>query len=68
MVDFGNRMRHLKLQTRFQDIQLGDGELRLYPKNKDMFEMIFKEPLGQKREWLMHKDDKVVAGISEKIK
>ena len=67
MVDFGNRMKHLKLQTRYQDIQLGDGELRFYPKHKDMFQMIFKEPIGQKREWLMHKDDKVVEGIAKRV-
>lgn len=62
-VDLTNRMKHLKLATRFQDIQIGDGELRLYPKGKDMFEMIYKEPLGKKKEWTMHKDNKVVDGM-----
>lgn len=65
-VDFDNKMLHLKLQSRYQDIQLGDGELRFYPTGKDMFEMIYKEPLGQEREWLMHKKNEVVEGISRR--
>lgn len=63
MVDFGNRMRHLKLAMRFQDISLGDGELRLYPRHKDMFEMIFQEPLGKKTVWRMNKESKVIEGM-----
>lgn len=58
-----NRMKHLKNQEQFWDIQIGDGELRLYPKGKDMFEILYKEPLGQKKEWRMNKETKVVEGI-----
>lgn len=61
-VDMSNRMKHLKLQSKFWDIQLGDGEIRLYPKGKDMYEMIYKEPLGKKKIWNMSKGSKVITG------
>jgi hypothetical protein len=66
MVDFGNRMKHLKLAMRYQEIQLGDGELRFYPKHKDAYEMVFKEPLGQEHVWKMHKKNKVIEGQVKK--
>jgi len=58
-----NRMKHLKMLENEQEIQIGDGELRLYPKNKDMFEMLYREPLGKKKIWNINKDSKVIEGI-----
>jgi len=64
-VDMRNRMKHLKFDKPSRDLQIGDGELRLYPKGKDMFEMIFKEPLGLKKTWVMKKGAKFVEGMSK---
>ena len=58
-----NRMKHLKKKNKFWDIMIGDGELRYYPKMKDMYQMVFKEPIGKKREWRMNKSNKVVEGL-----
>jgi len=62
-VDTTNRMKHLKFVTKAFDIQIGDGELRLYPQGKDMYEMLYKEPLGKEKIWKMNKESKVVEGI-----
>jgi hypothetical protein len=53
MVDTRVRMEHLKGKERFFDIILGDGELRLYPANKDMYYLYFKEEANKQRVWRM---------------
>lgn len=63
MVDTSVRMEHLKGKERFFDITLGDGELRFYPANKDMFQMEQREATGKKRTWNMNENDKIVQGI-----
>ena len=39
-----------------------DGELRFYLAGKDMYEMIYKEPLGKEKVWIMNKESKVIEG------
>ena len=60
-----NRMKHLKMLTNEWEIIIGDGELRLYPARKDMYEMIYKEPLGKQKIWKVNKDAKFVDGVTK---
>jgi len=62
MVDTTIRMRHLKGATQFFEIQIGDGELRLYHPNKDTYEIVHAEAKGKKKIWKMNPDTKVIEG------
>lgn len=62
-VDQTVRMDHLKGKERFFDITLGDGELRLYHKGTDMYELEQSEAKGKRRTWNITKGDEVVEGI-----
>jgi len=62
-VDVRNRMKHLKFNKPSRDLQIGDGELRLYPKHKDIFEMIYREPLGLEKTWVGVKGSEFVEGV-----
>ena len=62
MVDTRVRMKHLKGSTRFFDIQIGDGELRLYHAHKDTYELVQQEAKDKLKTWRMTKNDKVVEG------
>jgi len=62
MADTRVRMQHLKSGERFFDITLGDGELRFYPANKDIYTIEHKEPVGKERVWHISKGDQVIEG------
>ena len=63
MVDTRVRMKHLKGSTRFFDISIGDGEMRLYHANKDTYELVEEEAKGKEKVWKMTEGDKVVSGL-----
>jgi len=53
MVDTRIRMKHLR-NTNDNPVELvGDGEARFYPANEDNYDLIYAEPKGIKRKWMM---------------
>ena len=65
MVDTRIRMKHLRDPTKQNPVALvGDGELRFYEANKDTYDLIYAEPKGIKRKWMM-RDGKVIGQLKD---
>lgn len=53
MVDTRIRMKHLRNSNQNPIALVGDGELRFYRANEDTYDLIYEEPKGVKRKWMM---------------
>ncbi len=64
MVDTRIRMKHLRNSEENPVVLVGDGEVRFYRANEDTYDLIYEEPKGIKRKWMM-RNGKVIGQMKD---